>query len=178
MSVWQGFQRDGVIEILGGIAVNGKQHFAAQIQSALPILLADEHGQGIGLIQHGLRERNGNAVLVQNGIGRGLNGQTGAENFHNRALREIFLVAAEQHLECNAVAWVGVHQMLFADDDFRQLAAVIVKYRHFAAHDNAAGNLIAGLIENAEHFALLAALCSGFCLLAASARRLLLPDAN
>ena len=155
MSIGQGFQRYGIIKILGGIAVNGKQLLAAQIQPSCPVLLLDKQRDGIRLLDGFQREGNRNAMLIQDGFRSGIPCQAGTEYFCDNALGQVFFIAAEQYFDGNTVTRMGFADVFLADDNFRQFAGVIPEGCHFSPHDNTADQILPGLVENTEYLTFL-----------------------
>ena len=157
MSVRQGFQRYCIVKILGGIAVNGKQLLAAQVKPAGPVLFLYKQRDIVRLLDGFGRKRHRNAMLIQDGFRSGITGEAGAEYLCDNALRQVFFIAAKQYLDGDPVARMGIADVLFADDNFRQLAGIITEHRHFTPHDNTADHILPGLVEDTEHLTLLMA---------------------
>ena len=88
-------------------------------------------------------------VFVQNGRDRGVHAVRCAKDLGDDTLREIFIPAAEDDLNGDMVAGLGVVQMLFSDDDIGVFAVVGAEHHHFATQGKTADQLLVLFFEDA-----------------------------
>ena len=148
-SVGLRLERDRIVEILGAVAVDREQDQPAQVEPSLAVGIRDGLSDPGCLRQYLGGEFVDDIVFVQNCGDGGVHAVRRAKDLGDDTLREIFIPAAEDNLNGDMIAGLGVVQMLFADDDIGIFAVVGAEHHHFAAQGKTADQFLVLFLEDA-----------------------------
>ena len=150
VAVLQLFERNGVVEVLRVVAVDGEDELIAQIEPIARGVHIDLLRDGFGLLNDFVREHVVHAVFVQDGGDGGLHRAALAQISLYNALRRDGLVAVVRDRNGHAVADLRVAEVMLVHRDLGVLLRGRLHEIRLAALHQLAGQLLVGALEDAD----------------------------